>query len=60
LIATRPLPGRDIFYFFPHDVPAILETLKATQHCLEEWPESRSCRALLGRYLQRSRRREDA
>jgi hypothetical protein len=46
LIDTQPLPARGFFILLPHDISALLETIKAAQHCLEEWFKSQTCKAL--------------
>jgi hypothetical protein len=46
LIDTQPLPARGFFILLPHDISALLEAIKAAQHCLEEWFKSQTCKAL--------------
>jgi hypothetical protein len=55
LIDTQPLPARDYFILLPHDMPALLETLKSAQRCLEEWLESQTCQRILQQYPRRPR-----
>ena len=55
LIETQPLPAKDLFVLLPHDMAAMLETLKSTQKCLEEWLESKSCKTILAKYPNRPR-----
>jgi hypothetical protein len=56
LINTQPLIEDGIDYAdLPDAVPALLETLKATERCLEEWLESRSCQAIMEKYPRRPR-----
>jgi hypothetical protein len=48
LCDTQRLPDRpDLFVLLPHEIPIVLESLKAAQHCLEEWLESEACQAIL-------------
>ena len=48
LIVTQPLPDKpSIFVLLPHEVPALLESLKACLKCLEAWMESEVWQAIL-------------
>jgi hypothetical protein len=48
LCDTQRLPDRpDLFVALPHEIPILLESLKAAQRCLEEWLESEACQAIL-------------
>jgi hypothetical protein len=48
LCERQRLPDRpDLFVALPHEIPILLESLKAAQHCLEEWLESEACQAIL-------------
>jgi hypothetical protein len=48
LCDTQRLPYRpDLFVALPHEIPILLESLKATQYCLEKWLESEACQAIL-------------
>jgi hypothetical protein len=42
----QPLPARGVFILLPHDISALLGTIKAAQQCLEEWVKSQTCKAL--------------
>jgi len=57
LIETQPLPARNLFILLAHDTPAMLETLKAAQKCVEEWFESETCKRILTKYPKRPRSR---
>jgi len=35
LMDPQPLPARGVFILLPHDISALLETIKAAQQCLE-------------------------
>ena len=51
LIETQPPPAlKRSFTLLPQDIPAMLETLKSAQRCLEEWSESTTCQRILEEY----------
>jgi hypothetical protein len=46
----RPCLTQNYLFQFPaQEVPVLLETLQTAQRCLEEWLESETCRAILGK-----------
>jgi hypothetical protein len=48
LIDTQPLSAdKKWFPRLPHDVPVLIESLKAVLQACEEWMESESCRRIL-------------
>jgi hypothetical protein len=50
---TEPLPEQqDGISRLPEDIRRMLQTLKATQQCCEEWLESETCLAILAKYPQ--------
>jgi hypothetical protein len=53
LLNKEPLPVKDAFVYLPHDMAALLETIKSTQKCLEEWFESEACKRILEKYPTR-------
>lgn len=55
LIDTQRLPAKDFFFLLPYEVPALLESLKAAEKCLEEWLESETCKRILEKYPKRPR-----
>jgi hypothetical protein len=57
LIDRQPLPTIDVYAYLPHDMAAMLETIKAAQKCLKEWLESQACKTILQKYPKRPRPR---
>lgn len=57
LIHTQPLPAKNLWILLPHELPAMLETIKAAQQCVEEWLESETCKRILEKYPERPRHR---
>ena len=57
LIDTNLPEKKDLFILLPHDMPALLETIKATARAIEEWFESTICKTILEKYPQRPLRR---
>ena len=47
LIETQPLPVASPGSDMPQAIDAMLETLEAARKCLEEWKESRTCKAIV-------------